>query len=297
MRRISLSLFAVAAALSTTPVRAATTSPLTVVAAERVWADIADQVGGPDVTTRAILATPTVDPHMFEASPATVRALSEAAIVIATGDGYDPWMASLVAALPPGDRSVIDVAALPASRPADPLDPHLWFDPDRARAFATRLARTLDDRLGPDPRRSRRLEAFLTDLDTLSGRLAALRARTSGLSATATEPLANALLGAAGLRLRHLAFQKAIQNDTEPAPADVAAFEDDLRARAVVLMLNNAQIEAPTTRRLCALARASGVPVINVTETLPDGRHYQAWLNDVVDQIATVLPPAGASRP
>jgi len=46
----------------------------------------------------SILSNPDDDPHLFEASPATAKALSDAKIVIVNGVDYDPWMEKLLSA-------------------------------------------------------------------------------------------------------------------------------------------------------------------------------------------------------
>ena len=57
------------------PVLAA--SPVTIVAAENFYGDVAEQIGGPGVKVTSILSNPDQDPHLFEASP-SVNAVSVA---------------------------------------------------------------------------------------------------------------------------------------------------------------------------------------------------------------------------
>jgi zinc/manganese transport system substrate-binding protein len=59
--------------------------PVRVVAAENFYGDMASQIGGANVAVTSILSNPDDDPHLFEASPATAKALSDAKIVIANG--------------------------------------------------------------------------------------------------------------------------------------------------------------------------------------------------------------------
>src|SRR5476651_1484529 len=72
--------------------------PVKIVAAENFYGDVAAQIGGADVAVTSILASPDDDPHLFEASASTAKALAEAEIVIVNGVDYDPWMAKLLAA-------------------------------------------------------------------------------------------------------------------------------------------------------------------------------------------------------
>src|SRR5260370_20092794 len=66
--------------------------PVKVVAAENFYGDLVSQIGGGNVAAHSILSNPGEDPHLFEASPPTAKALSDAQIVIANGRDYDPWM-------------------------------------------------------------------------------------------------------------------------------------------------------------------------------------------------------------
>jgi zinc/manganese transport system substrate-binding protein len=56
--------------------------PVRIVAAENFYGDVAQQIGGSAVNVKSILSSPDQDPHLFEASPAVARSLSEAQIVI-----------------------------------------------------------------------------------------------------------------------------------------------------------------------------------------------------------------------
>ena len=76
----------------------AQTSTIPVVAAENFYADVVKQLGGDRVQVTSILNNPDEDPHLFEASPKTARALQHAALVVYNGADYDPWMDKLLAA-------------------------------------------------------------------------------------------------------------------------------------------------------------------------------------------------------
>ena len=80
-------------------------------------------------------------------------------------------------------------------------------------------------------------------------------------------------------------------NDTEPSASDVAAFENDLRTRAVKLLVYNGQASDPIAQRMERLARAARVPVVGATETEPPGKTYQAWMLAELDAVANALPP------
>ena len=81
----------------------------------------------PNVAVTSILSNPDDDPHLFEASPETAKALTDAKVVIVNGVDYDPWMEKLLSAHKAPGRKEIIVAALVGHKPGD--NPHLWYDP------------------------------------------------------------------------------------------------------------------------------------------------------------------------
>ena len=275
----------VATALSLASAEAA---PLRIVAAENFYGDVAAQLGGPEVAVVSILNDPEQDPHLFEVSASAARAVAAATIVVFNGAGYDPWMEKLLAASPAAGRETIEVAKLLHKAPGE--DPHLWYDPRTMPVFADALAAALarhDPAQQPlyEARRAR-FEAALRPLDD---KIASLKQRYAGTHATATEPVFGYMAAAIGLAMRNQAFQRAVMNDTEPGAAEIAAFQDDLRGHAVKVLIYNRQTSEGLTRKMQALAKQSGVPVVGVSETEPRGMTYQAWMLSELDQLDAAL--------
>ena len=115
--------------------------PVKVVAAENFYGDLATQIGGDNVAVTSILSNPDDDPHLFEASPETAKALSDAKVVIVNGVDYDPWMEKLLGAHKAPGRKEIVVGALVGHKPGD--NPHLWYDPAYMKAAGKALVADL----------------------------------------------------------------------------------------------------------------------------------------------------------
>lgn len=263
--------------------------PIPVVAAENFYGDIAGQLGGPDVAVTSILSNPDQDPHLFEASASTARAISAARIVVYNGVDYDPWMVKLLGAAKADGRIEIVVADLAGKKPGD--NPHLWYDLAVVEGFAKAFNADLD-RLDPAHKADydKRLAAFLQSLQPIKDKIGALHARLAGAKVTATEPVFGYMLDALGLMSRNMSFQLAVMNNTEPSASDVAGFEKDLKTRAVRLLVYNSQASDPIAARMKTLAEESHVPVIGVTETEPPGKTYQSWLAGELDAVDQALP-------
>jgi zinc/manganese transport system substrate-binding protein len=257
---------------------------IAIVAAENFYADIARQIGDRAVTVTGILTNPDQDPHEFEASASTAKAFADARLVIYNGASYDPWAAKLAAASTALARTIVVVADLVHRKPGD--NPHIWYDPAAMLALARSLAAILA-RLDP-PHAAEyegRLAAFERSLAPLTHDIAVMRRKYRATPVTATEPVFGYMSDALGLRMRNMRFQLAVMNDTEPSPADIAAFEQDLKSRAVKLLLYNTQTSSALTRKMRALAEAAGVAVVGVSETEPPGKNYQEWMRS---QLAAV---------
>ena len=115
--------------------------PVKVVAAENFYGDMASQIGGANVAVTSILSNPDDDPHLFEASPETAKALSDAKVVIVNGVDYDPWMEKLLSAHKAPGRKEIVVGALVGRKAGD--NPHFWYDPAYMKAAAKALVADL----------------------------------------------------------------------------------------------------------------------------------------------------------
>jgi zinc/manganese transport system substrate-binding protein len=251
--------------------------PVKVVAAENFYGDVASQIGGANVAVTSILSNPDEDPHLFEASANTAKALSDAKIVIVNGVDYDPWMEKLLSAHKAPGRKEIVVGALVGHKPGD--NPHLWYDPAYMKAAAKAL---VADLIVVDPAHKADYEQghakFLDSLKPLDDKIAAMRKSYAGQSVTASEPVFGYQAGLLGLKMRNEKYQLAIMNNAEPTPSEVAAFENDLKGKKVKAMLYNAQASEPAVGKLVQLAKDNGIPVVGVSETEPANSTYQDWM-------------------
>src|SRR5271156_5620877 len=223
--------------------------PLKVVAAENFYGDIANQIGGANVAVTSILSNPDDDPHLFEASPETAKALTDAKVVIVNGVDYDPWMEKLLSANKAPARKEILVGALVGHKAGD--NPHLWYAPAYLKAAAKALTADL---AAIDPAHKADYEKgeaqFLESLKPLDARLADMRKKFSGSPVAASEPVFGYSAGLIGLKVHDDKFALAVMNNAEPTASEVAGFENDLKGHKVKAMLYNAQASEPAVQRL-----------------------------------------------
>ena len=286
MRLLAALLFAMLVVL--TAVAPAAEAKIAVVAAENFYGNVAEQIGGDRVSVVSILNNPDQDPHLFEVSPAVIRQVAAARVVVYNGAGYDPWIEQVLSATAKPDRVAIVAADLIHRESGD--NPHLWYDPVAMPVVARSLASAF---AAADPAHkdeyAARLSAFLATLAPLDAKIAAIRDKYAGAAVTATEPVFGAMAKALKLSMANERFQLAVMNDTEPSARDVAAFERDLKDRKVRVLFYNKQAVTKLVEHLIALARASKIPVVGITETAPAGLSYQDWMQNELDETDRAL--------
>ena len=286
MRLLVALLFAMLAVL--TAVAPAAEAKIAVVAAENFYGNVAEQIGGDRVSVVSILNNPDQDPHLFEVSPAVIRQVAAARVVVYNGAGYDPWIEQVLSATAKPDSVAIVAADLIHRKSGD--NPHLWYDPIAMPIVARSLASAF---AAADPAHkdeyAARLSAFLATLAPLDAKIAAIRDKYAGAAVTATEPVFGAMAKALKLSMANERFQLAVMNDTEPSARDVAAFERDLKDHKVRVLFYNKQAVSKLVEHLVALARASKIPVVGITETAPAGLSYQDWMQNELDETDRAL--------
>jgi len=277
MKTLLTAAVALGIALAALTCTRASDSKIAVVASENFYGDVAQQVGGDRVSVTSVLSNPDQDPHLFETTPAVVRQVAAAQIVVFNGAAYDPWMENILKVTPKLGRAVIVAADLVHKTAGD--NPHLWYDPATMPAVATAIA----DALGAaDPAHKDeyavRLNAFLASLAPLNEKIVAIRDRYAGAPVAATEPIFGYMATALKLKMQEGLFQVAVMNDIEPAASAFALFENDLKMRKVRVLFYNKQASNKLVQHLVQLAHMSEIPVVGLTETCPPGLSYQEWM-------------------
>ena len=140
-------------------------------------------------------------------------------------------------------------------------------------------------------------EEFGRQADTIASSERAIAQAHPGASVVATEPVAYYLLRNAGVTDRTpQGFAAAVEEGDDPAPADVATMLDLINSHQVAALLFNPQTETAATQQIEAAARRASVPVVNVTETLPEGLDYLTWQARTVEELAHQLDQAPRAR-
>ncbi|HST46332.1 metal ABC transporter solute-binding protein, Zn/Mn family [Jatrophihabitans sp.] len=274
--------------------RAASGGVIEVAASTSVWGSILSQLGGSHVRASSIISRPQTDPHAYEPTPADARTIARSRLFVENGVGYDPWAARTVAASPDKNRVVIDVGRLVGT--GEGGNPHRWYSPADVSTVVAAISAGLaqadpaDAGYFADRRRqfqSEGLAGYHRLISEIRDRFAGSRI---GASESIVAPLAQALeldlITPAGLL-------RAVSEGSEPSAADKAASEAQLRGRQVAVYLYNSQNATPDVATQLAAARAAGVPVVAVTETVnPPGASFQQWQVSQLEALRAALEQA-----
>ncbi|HUB67712.1 MAG TPA: zinc ABC transporter substrate-binding protein [Candidatus Methylacidiphilales bacterium] len=258
-------------------------------AAENFYGGVAKQIAGSSATVKSILTNPNQDPHEFTTNASTAKSVADADIVIYSGISYDPWMDKLLGTAGKPNRVVINVADLIGGKDGD--NPHIWYDPKTMPALGTKLVEVLS-KLNPDKSTvyQKRLDDFNASMKPELDKIAQIKASSSGLEVTATEPVFGYMSGALGFKMLNYDFQVNIMNDAEPSADQTAAFEKSLTSHTAKILFYNSQVTDPTTDRIKKIAQQSGVPIVGVTETQPpDQKSYVGWMLHELDGVQAAL--------
>ncbi|WP_436493375.1 metal ABC transporter solute-binding protein, Zn/Mn family [Actinokineospora sp. HUAS TT18] len=275
-----------------------------VVTSTIVWGSVVRAVGGDRVAVKSVISDPAGDPHGYEAKPADSAAFQGAKLAVSNGGGYDDFFAGLADNAGGDLRKIVAVdlaekheepSAAPAEAGHDHANEHVWYDFHTVEAVAGKIADELSavDAAHKDEYAAN-AKAFSAKLEELEAKAEAIGKAKPGAKVVASEPVAGLLLEHAGLTdATPEEFAEAIEEETDPPAAAVAETEALVTGKQVVALIYNEQTETPVTKSIKDKAVAAGIPVVAVTETLPQGvTSYLDWMTKQVDSLSGALAAA-----
>ena len=259
----------------------------------------------------SIITRTSQDPHSYEATTQDKLAVSKAELLVENGGGYDGFIHKLaddtgldhgrvlnaveLSGLAPEETAG---ASASASASADGhghenagFNEHVWYSLPAMARLADAVAAKLGE-LEPSSAETFRSNAaaFKDSLGGLEAKLAGIKASAGAAPVAVTEPVPLYLLDAAGLDNQTPdEYTAAIEEDTDVPPAVLKATTDLMKSGSIRLLAYNQQTEGPQTVDVKDAATAAGVPVVNFSETLPEGKSYLQWMTENVDNIGKAL--------
>nr|WP_328514683.1 zinc ABC transporter substrate-binding protein [Mycolicibacterium palauense] len=282
------------------------TTPVDVVVSVDQWGDIVSQLGGACAEVTTVLAGSSVDPHDYEPAPSDAARFDGAQLVVINGGHYDEWAAKLASASAP-DAPVISAVGLTGEHHDEGEhgeegeaghehehegNPHVWYDPATVTAVAEAVTSELGQ-LAPDASAyfEEQHTKFETTMKPYYDTITAIKGAAAGKRYAATESVFDLMGEALGLQnVTPEGYQASSSNETDPSPADLDAFLRLLGSNGVDVLIYNTQTEGAITQQIRTAAEQGGVPIVDVTETVPPGAEsFESWQVSQLDALAKAL--------
>nr|WP_315267437.1 zinc ABC transporter substrate-binding protein [Microbacterium lemovicicum] len=300
-----------------------------IVASTNVYGQIAQQIGGDAVEVTSLVTSGAQDPHSYEATAQDQLALSRADLVIENGAGYDAFVEALLEAagtsVPtitaveyshsfPGNEGHDDATATPtpdtsgeaeAEAEADGHDhaegdghdhiegfnEHVWYDPHTvehvAEAIADELSTIAPEHAGDFAANA---AAFVDGIAGLESSLDDIAAKDAGAGVFVTEPVPVYLMDAAELTdVTPPEFSESVEEGQDVPPSTLLESLDLIDGGTVRVLIANAQTGGGETTQVIDAAKAKDIPVLEFTETLPEGDTYLQWMQKNIEDLAGAL--------
>ncbi|MFF3562392.1 metal ABC transporter solute-binding protein, Zn/Mn family [Streptomyces sp. NPDC002574] len=264
-----------------------------VVASTNVYGDIARRIGAGRVDVTSIIDSPDQDPHSYEAGTQNQLALSKAKVVIENGGGYDDFVDRMLSSAGNDSARVINAVKVSGKTapPGGELNEHVWYDLPSVAGIADEIAGAL---AAADPAGASaytaNATAFKAELEPLMAKEAGIKAAHGGEAVAITEPVPLYLIDASGLRnATPPEFSEAVEEGDDVSPRTLQETLALFTGKKVKALVYNEQTSGPQTQEVQKAAEAAGIPVVPVTETLPQGKDYLGWMTANVDALAGAL--------
>ncbi|MCM6833404.1 metal ABC transporter solute-binding protein [Leuconostoc mesenteroides] len=248
---------------------------ITIVASTDFYAEIAKTVVGEHGTATAIIKDANVSPEDYEPTTTVAKKVSGADIVLANGLGYDAWLNKL--AKISKNTKLIRVGEDVLNKKTG-VNPHLWNDPETMSKTANYLATELGKK---DPKNrdyyKKNAKKYVASLKPVNDLITKISKKSDGQTVAQTEPVFEYMLDALGYKIMDTDFSEAIEKGNDPSPATLAALKSAITNHKIAFFVNNTQTSSSTVSNLIDLAKKNDIPVVNVTETIPNGENYVSW--------------------
>ena len=260
------------------------------------WGDVVESLGGECASVTTVISSTAVDPHDFEPTTGDIAAFEEADLVVLNGADYDHWAADAAGNVDPAPV-VLDLAEVVGVEDEEHaeeehaeeeeaaedhaeeeehghggVNPHIWYSPEFVQRSSEAITAELSD-LSPDAADhfAEQATAWEEQMTPYAEELRTLETLPVGKSYAATESVFEYTAEAIGLTdATPEGYRESASNETDPAPGDVAAFEALLQSGGVDVLVYNTQTEGGVPEQLRSAAEEAGVPIVEVTESVPD---------------------------
>ncbi len=200
-------------------------------------------------------------------------------MVIVNGIGYDPWVTKLLASNHATGQHVVNVGTLVGV--ADGGNPHRWYNPTDVHKVIAAIVAAYK---AADPAdaayfATQQQNYETTGLAKYNSIINQIKTTYAGTPVGASESIFAMIAPALGLNLlTPPTFLRAISEGTDPTSADKQTIDNQIKTHAIKVYVYNSQNATPDVQAQVDEAKAAGIPVTTITETLaPASATFQDW--------------------
>ena len=168
---------------------------------------------------------------------------------------------------------------------------HVWYSFEAVRNVAQHVADELSAIDSANAAEyTTNFETFSAEIDGLVGQAEALKSDFAGAGAAITEPIPVYLLDATGLvNLTPEDFSTAFEEGIDVSPISMRDTIEILDSGAVSVFAYNDQTTSAQGEQVLAAATTAGIPVVSLSETLPEGQDYVSWMTANLTALSEAL--------
>lgn len=168
---------------------------------------------------------------------------------------------------------------------------HVWYSFDAVDKLAHELVHAAGEVDGSVAETAHSgYDAFAAKLAELGTTADELRAAAKGKDSLATEPVPGYLLERVGLKnVTPAEFSEAVEEGNDVPPLVLKETLALLDSDTLALVAANTQSGGAEADRVVNTAKSDGLPVVEFSETLPDGAGYIEWMTDNLSALGSAL--------
>ena len=259
-----------------------------IVTSVNFYAEIAKKIAGDKAEVTSIIDSASVDPHDFEPTATNAKQVADSQIAIYNGGGYDSWFEKLT----DNAKDIKKIDGFKLLNLKDGDNEHIWYNPKVMGLIADELTKILieKDSSNKDTYEKNRDE-YKKELAKVTDKISELKEKANGKYVLTTEPVFNYSIDELGMKTSEAVqnVAKATEEGNDPTPADFKAIQEQIKNKEISLVINNTQTSNKTIESLIAFSEENKIPVLNVTETQPEGKTYIEWMLDQYNKLAEIL--------
>ena len=244
-----------------------------IVTSVNFYAEVAKSIAGDKAEVSSIISSSSVDPHDFEPTAQDAKKVSDSTVAILNGGGYDSWFEKLT----DNNKNITKINGAKLLNLKDGDNEHIWYNPEVMSKVADELTKVLTEK------DSANKEFYEKNKS--------LKEKANGKQVLTTEPVFEYAVESLGFKtsdeVKKLA--QATEEGNDPSPQDLKNIQEQIKSKKISLIINNVQTTNKTVEGLITLAEENKVPVLNVTETQPDGKTYIEWMLDQYNKLEEIL--------